>query len=562
MAQKFDNRAVVSTPSYSTFDLSYRSRLTGIMGDLIPVLCKEIVPGDHFKVGVSSLIRLAPLQAPVFDDCRVDFHAFFVQNRIIDPRWKEFITGGIGLGSDWRPADITPLLFSEKYLVGGLIDSAEEEYTHQFGSVSSLADYLGIHYGSYTETADQRPSPTLDMSGVDGYPILAYPFLAYHQIWNDWFRNERIEEALNFFDDAGNFLDALGGNGRVSYPHYVVTQQVLDFFAIHKRNFAKDKYTTALPEPVIGGPVTVPSVSGTVPLEVGSGNAAGRSDVVVDGGSSSGSFSTKTSDGITTNTGESLFVDLSNAAMATIQQLKTAFKMYSFFMKDTYNGNRYVEFIESHFNRRVPDATLDRALYLGKTSANISFGEVFQTSEGDGTEGSGRLGNYAGRGVGAAKGFLFNEQFDEHGYIIVIMSIVPRATYFQGIDKKFLKKDRFDFFFPEFQDIGDDKVIVKELYNYPGANTDKDDENVFGYQSRWHEYKQYNNELHGDFLTNMRFWTLSRKFDSEPKLGPTFSNIPVINNPFIQIDEFSDNYLIDLIFHITASRPMKFYETF
>lgn len=560
MAQKFDNRAVVSTPSYSTFDLSYRSRLTGIMGDLIPVLCKEIVPGDHFKVGISSLIRLAPLQSPVFDDCRVDFHAFFVQNRIIDPRWKEFITGGIGLGSDWKPADILPLLFSEKYLIGGLTDD-EEVIPHQFGAVSSLADYLGIHYRGYNEDENQTPAPTLDSSGTDGYPILAYPFLAYHQIWNDWFRNERIEEAMSFIDSIGN--DFLSHVSRLAEPSVTITQVERQFFSLHKRNFAKDKYTTALPEPVIGGPVTVPSLSGTLPLEVESGNSAGRSDVVVGGGSSDGSFGTKTSDGDTTAMGDSLFIDLSNAAMATIQQLKTAFKMYSFFMKDTYNGNRYVEFIESHFNRRVPDATLDRALYLGKTSSNISFGEVFQTSEGDGTEGSGRLGNYAGRGVGAAKGFLFNDQFDEHGYIMVIMSIVPRATYFQGIDKKFLKKDRFDFFFPEFQDIGDDKIIVKEIYNSPENTTaGKEDDLVFGYQSRWHEYKQYNNELHGDFLTNMRFWTLSRYFDSEPKLGSTFSNIPVINNPFIQIDEFSDNYLIDLIFHITASRPMKFYETF
>ena len=540
MAGKFDNRALIDTPSYSTFDLSYRSRLTAIMGQLIPVMCKEIVPGDHFDVGLSSLVRLAPLQAPVFDDCRVDFHAFFVQNRIIDPRWKEFITGGVGLSGS-NDEEISPLLFSIKHLT-------KVSSEHQIGSVSSLSDYLNLHFNKYNY-GDGKPSV-----GDADYNLCAYPFLGYQKIYDDWFRNERIQE-----EQLPYILENVYKTSRVfSFPGDLVAASHM--FMLRNRNYAKDKYTTALPEPVIGGPVLIPGTDLNGRKDVRFHSENGPSfDVIAQTEAQNSVIEIGTDVASNTAMRGSLFVDIVDAASATIQQLKTAFKMYSFFMKDTYNGNRYVEFIESHFNKRVPDATLDRALYLGKISSNISFGEVFQTSEGDGSEGQGRLGNYAGRGVGANKGRLFNEEFLEHGYIYVIMSIVPRATYFQGVDKKFIKNDRFDFFFPEFQDIGDDIINTMELYN---DCVDVNIDEVFGYQSRWHEYKQYVNELHGDFLTNMRFWTLSREFSSKPKLGSAFSEVKPVNNPFVQIDEFSDNYLIDLIFHVKASRPMKFYESF
>ena len=261
----------------------------------------------------------------------------------------------------------------------------------------------------------------------------------------------------------------------------------------------------------------------------------------------------------------SVVTSIANAAQATIQELKTAFRMYSFYMKDTYNGNRYVEFMESHYNVRVPDATIDRAIYLGGTTVPIQFGEVFQTS-GATESGSNALGDYAGRGVGAKADFLFDETFLEHGQLYVIMSIVPNNTYFQGVDKKFIKNDRFDYFMPEFQNIGDVAIDTKELYYDLGTDTE---DTVFGYQSRWYELKSFTDELHGDFLpnvsgptSNMAFWNFARYFEDAPVLSPTFSNIQPQNAPFAVLDEWSDNYYIDIQWNIKALRPIYYYESF
>ena len=547
MASKFDNRAVIRTPGYSTFDLSFRSRATVIMGDLVPVLSKEVVPGDHFKASLAHLVRLAPLQAPVFDDCRVDFHSFFVPNRIIDPEWKRFITGGVGLAGT-SDEDIMPLSFKMASIIGKEVPATG--YQHKAGSVSSLADYLNFHFYMYGTGENQYPMLQATYSEVAEETFSALPFLAYHKIWDDWFRNERLEQEYLL-----QIFNILGENNRVFDYDPGTEGPTRLLYDMHKRNYAKDKYTTSLPEPVVGGPVTIPGgvdpdqqypVKSTAEITSASGVASNeQGNVSVPSASAN------------------LFVQLTSAAQATIQQLKTAFAMYSFFMKDTYNGNRYVEFIESHFNKRVPDSTLDRAIYLGKLSGAISYGEVFQTSEGDGSESGGRLGNYAGRGVAAGQGNLFNQEFLEHGWLFTILSIVPRATYFQGVDPKFLKNSRWDFFFPEFQDIGDEAIKTIELFN---AGVDQQGhslyDTVFGYNTRWSEYKTFTNELHGDFLTNMRFWTLSRQFVDPPVISPAFSNVPVINNPFVQIDEFSDNYMVDMYFNIVASRPMKKYENF
>ena len=261
---------------------------------------------------------------------------------------------------------------------------------------------------------------------------------------------------------------------------------------------------------------------------------------------------------------------LANAAQATIQELKTAFRMYSFFMKDTYNGNRYVEFMESHHNVRVPDATIDRAIYLGGSTVPIQFGEVFQTSGSTGESGENALGDYAGRGVGAGADFLFDDTFLEHGQLYVMMSIVPNNTYFQGVDPKFLKNDRFDYFTPEFQNIGDVAILNKELYfQIDGTSGDSENDAVFGYQSRWYDLKQFNDELHGDFLpnntgegSNMSFWNFSRQFADLPKLSPEFSNVKPQNAPFAVVDEWSDNYLIDIQWNIKALRQIMYYESF
>lgn len=553
---QFDQKIKVQTPDKNVFDLSFRNRLSAVMGSLIPVLSKPVVPGDRFRVSMDTLIRLAPLKSPIFDGVKADFHAFFVPNRILDPKWKQFISGGSTISTSDED-DIAPLVFNASdYTIS-------KENVSGF-SISTLFDYLNFHCSSYSE--DRKPANEIKSSYFNALPVLGY-----HKIWSDWFRNERIEngialggddfESLEFENPSSRVLSKLAHIDSKGASHNV-------FDTLHCRNYAKDRYTTALPEPVIGGPVVIPSPQVEKKAVVTLNNSSGSFYLNATPSATSPYNVDLTTTGTAGTSKSSLVANIHQSALATIQDLKTAFKMYSFFMKDTYNGNRYVEFIKSHYDVRVPDATVDRSIYLGRVTVPIQFGEVFQTSGTFGTLGSNALGDYAGRGVGASSGFLFDETFLEHGYIYVIMSIVPRNSYFQGVDKKFFVKDRFDYFFPEFQNIGDVAIDSRELF----FNTTDDSgqaERVFGYQSRWYDYKKYEDEIHGDFLpvkseygTNMSFWNFSRIFSMEPVLSPTFSNVRPINAPFAQLTEFTDNFLIDIQFNIKALRPIMYYEEF
>lgn len=585
----FDQKAVIKTPKFSVFSLTYETIGTMRMAMAYPIVHKEILPGDHFSLNIDHIMRLAPLQSPVFDDVEVHFRAFFTPNRILDPRWKEFITGGVGLyGSSDN--EIQPLSFRLSALAYALPRgqrATDSKYGLENGA---LADWLNFHLGGIADSdgfrnPDGSPiafgdpylisdddvyasaSWLIDHSGntseldfsLDYTPYNLLPFLGYHKIFDDWYRNERVQEEHlpMFFEELGNsrVVNYVGSDG-LSWNNW--TRKVAPIFNLFRVNYGKDRYTTSLPEPNIGGNVNIMSdnldllsFDNFSPQQL---STAGRS--VFDNNGKKLGIQV-----LTSGQGNGLFVNLAQSAQATIQHLKTQFKMYSFFMKDTYNGNRYVEFMDSHFDVRVPDATLDRAIYLGQQKIRISFGEVFQTSNGDGTSDQGVLGDYAGRGASYSDGgFLVNEKFLEHGQLYVIASIVPRAKYYQGIDRKFIKTDRFSFFFPEFQDIGDDQLFIKELfYRGDGGFTDNE---VFGYNARWADLKESLDEVHGDFRGNMDHYHFARVFDGAPRLGSDFSEAPSNNRPFSIIDTFSENYLMNARINIKASRPMMMFESF
>lgn len=596
----FNQKATVKTPKYSVFNLTYESIGTLRMAMAYPIVHKEILPGDHFSLNIDHIMRLAPLQSPVFDDVEIHFRAFFTPNRILDPRWKEFITGGVGLyGSSDN--EIQPLSFTLPALAFALPRgqrATDSKYGLENGA---LADWLNFHVGGIAQSdvltnPDGSPiafgdpylineddyfasaSWLIDRSGntsdldfvLDSTPYNILPFLGYHKIYDDWYRNERVqEEHLPLFYEAlGNsrVIDYEGADGPIWNSW---TKKVAPVFNLFRVNYGKDRYTTGLPEPNVGGQINAISypepgidIDGINVLPspvVGSFSGSQQgSDVSLYQGPEVG-FGFSTIDSAVSP--RSPLFALVQSAQATIQQLKTMFKFYSFFMKDTYNGNRYVEFMDSHFDVRVPDATLDRAIYLGQQKVRISFGEVFQTSNGDGSSDQGVLGDYAGRGASYSDGgYLVNDRFLEHGQLYVIASIVPRAKYYQGIDRKFIKFDRFSFFFPEFQDIGDDQLFTKELfYRGDGASTDTE---VFAYNARWTDLKESLDEVHGDFRGNMDHYHFARVFSDAPRLGSDFSEAPSNNRPFSIIDTFSENYLLNARFNIQASRPMMMFESF
>ncbi len=535
----FDPKIVAGSPRRNRFDLSFYSRVTSRMGDLVPVLCKKIVPSDEFRVSINAITRFAPLANPIYDRLRIDYDAFFVQNRIIDPKFKEFLTGGIGLNGEVSTEGMTNIIFDAKF-------SNKSTAASYLGN-ASLLDYLGIGISS----DDVMSSP----GSVILYDFNAEPVLGYLKIYEDWYRNERFQPPLytnlmkSIYDDSRRYIDFNGEN----LSHRLI-------LSLQKRNFYKDPFTTALSEPLIGG--VIPIMSGTAPI-IGNYSVSG-SAINVD----------KDNGPVSLDNGSTLLADLTSVVSNTVQQLNQMYALYRFFMKDTYNGNRYVEFIESHFDVRVPDSTLERPLFLGRYTQIAAFSEIFQTSGSTIQDGNSKntLGDYAGKGVAAGSGFLFQEKFLEHGLLYIIMSITPEATYFQGINPALVYGDRFSsFYFPEFQNIGDDIIPVaslysKSIYDDSGnflASSENLRNKIFGYQRRNWDLIWYPNELHGAFrLDNQMYnWTFARKFENAPVLGDIFSKVPEINNPFTYNATDAEPFYTDIYFNITALRPIERYES-
>lgn len=569
----FDQKAIIETPKYSRFEFPFESIGTLQMGIGTPVFHKPIVPGDDWTLSVDQIMRLAPLSSPVFDDVSLHFRSFFVPNRILDPRWKEFITGGVGLyGSSDN--EIAPLSFTLRSLVAApdervpsVNNPAAGNSTYCAG-VGGLADWLNFHFAAYDPATGRPCDPAsgtpLTYSLANSLEFDLLPFLAYQKIYDDWYRNERYQAEV--LPSIINYLNETSADDRLFDLEVSLATDNRNPFKMWRVNYGKDRFTTALPEPVMGGDVyygsgtgeaqyvNIRPLAGNLPVASDLSNSSNVGKVV-----KNPSYPTTTSvfNGVTSIP---LYAQIAQAAQDTIRNLKTAFKMYSFFMKDTYNGNRYVEFMDSHFDVRVPDSTLDRAIYLNDHKVRISFGEVFQTSGAAPDSGEGVLGDYAGRGAAYSdNGYLVNDKFLEHGHLLVIASIVPRAKYYQGIDRKFFKKDRFSYFFPEFQNIGDDILYSQELFN---LGLSSDELGTFGYSPRWADLKENLDEVHGDFLSSMDEYHFGRVFDNVPVVGSLFSQIPTINRPFSITDDFSENYLINMRWRASAARPLMMYETF
>lgn len=520
------------------------------MGQLIPVVCEPCIPGDRFRVGLTYQMQLAPMLNPVYDGLEVNFEAFFVPNRILDPKWREFWTG-YNEYDQMTPVEIAPLTFNlltdSSNLSQGTPQTAKKSRNPIIG-ISSLLDYLGVQFAEYYPNG----LPPFDSKNTWGsvlFGINAYPILAYNRIWDDWYRNERTQRAslYNYYNFTTNSRDV---SAIYTYLEEDSGEYPGDFFLtggncpcqLHYRNYKKDRFTTALPEPIIGGDVRIP-----VNEDLGAANPFG-SDAVVNGSAGAG-------------------FNLNAFALGTIQQLKLALKEYQYRMKDTYNGNRYVESLHCHYGIVVPDSTLQRSIYLGSGRDYVNFGEVYQTSAGSGDSSSGALGDYAGRGSAAGTHYLFDESFYEPGHFFVLMSISPRSRYFQGIKRMFTRIDRADYFSPEYQNIGDDFIETRELYNkLPfGPYRPTLDNPIFGYNSRWVEYKQRYDELHGAFAdpnSPMFKWNFARCFVNAPVISSEFSQIQPLNDPFVDMSEREDNFFVDVAVKMDALRPILAVESF
>jgi len=520
------NSVSLPKPKNSTFDLSHDRKFSLNMGDLVPILCEEIIPGDKWSLSSQQMLRFAPLIAPVMHEVNVFTHYFFVPNRILWNNWEKFITGG----EDGLDATLFPT-FTEVPFNSG-----------------SLGDYLGIPQ-NFQGSSGQLP------------PISALPFAAYQMIWSEYYRDQNFQEGLKADDMIRDGNQSLGNHDAPDFE---------ELFKIRKRAWQHDYFTSCLPWAQKGNPVTLP-ITGDAEILFNDPTVRGHEQKLYhnsDGSlvPSAGRLSTQPSatlnidgDGaqVSLDVSQSLRVDMENVQGSTITELRRAFRLQEWLEKNARAGSRYIESILSHFGVRSSDARLQRPEFLGGGMSPVMISEVLQTAEG-----SAPVGEMAGHGLNLGGTPRFSKFFEEHGYVVGIMSVMPKTSYQQGLPRHFSKFDKFDYFWPEFQHIGEQEVKNKEVFAFSSTLApDYDPEATFGYNPRYSEYKFIRSSVHADFQNSLDFWHMGRIFDvsNPPNLNEDF----IVSDPTTRIfavEDTSSQHLWCHLFHrIQANRKMSYY---
>lgn len=495
----------VNRPGRNAFDLSHERKLSFNMGTLIPILLQETVPGDKFRVNSEIFLRLAPLVAPIMHRVNVYVHYFFVPYRLLWDEWEEFITGGV----DGTATPNMPMI---------VLADGDEALLRP----GTLLDHMGVPCSS-----------TFNIAQGNQLQINAMPFRAYTKIYNEYYRDQTLnEEAI---------VNKTGGA--------VGSTEKDEITSIRYRSWEKDYFTSALPWAQRGGEVLLPTTiqyleDAELFIQPGQGTPqAGGLSVA----------GNNMEDGANNH----LSVQNIDNLEITINDLRRSTKLQEWLERNARAGSRYVEQIFAHFGVKSSDARLQRPEFLGGSKQPVVISEVLNTTS---IEGEVPQGNMAGHGISVGKTYAFNKFFEEHGFVIGIMSVLPRTAYYQGLPKIFNKFDKFDYYFPEFANLGEQPVYNKELYWQVDSNVAQNDL-VFGYQSRYAEYKFNNSSVHGDFRESLNHWHMARKFDALPGLDNTFVQSQPALRIFAVTDPNIDHLYCQIYNDIKAIRPMPVFGT-
>lgn len=525
--------------SRSTFDRSSSLKTSFNVGDIVPFYLDEVLPGDTFKVKTSKVIRLQTMLTPMMDNVYLDTYFFFVPNRLTWSHWKQF--NGENTESAWLP--------QTEYEVPQITAPADTGW-----SVGTIADYFGI--------------PT----GVPGLSVNALPFRAYALIMNEWFRDQNLQDPLVIpLDDAtvvgvntGTFVTDVAKGGK---PYIAAKYH--------------DYFTSALPSPQKGPDVTIPVGQATnYPVMALVENVPGydRATAVPMVGRAtrpeqpSGMFS------ITPNADPNVSVSVSNTgdrtafspsnlwaindgsvAAATINQLRLAFQIQKLYERDARGGTRYIEILKSHFGVTSPDARLQRPEYLGGNRIPITVNQIVQQSATQ--DGSTPQGTPVGLSLTTDSHNDFVKSFTEHGFVIGLMVARYDHTYQQGLDRMWSRKDRFDYYWPVFANIGEQAIKNKEIY---AQGNEKDDE-VFGYQEAWADYRYKPNRVTGEmrssYAQSLDVWHLADDYKVLPSLSDSWirEDKSNVDRVLAVTSAVSNQLFCDVYVQNKTTRPMPLY---
>lgn len=536
----------------SRFNLSHEVKTTFNMAELVPFLCQEVIPGDKWQLQSEVFLRFNPMLAPIMHRVNCYVHYFFVPTRLLFADYEAFFdpkrTADVILPKISLPADyLNEVWFKADY----------PNSSSRIREALRFLDYMGVPV-HYDDGDDSLTNSAINIS--------ALPFYAYQLIYNEYYRDQNLEEDLlelyphgldsgYVYSLEGAILDDTNGN----------------LLRLRHRAWEKDYFTSALPDPQVGEEVHLP-LQGSAPViqdehgtlfEYEEAPAAGTVITPViqwDALTGKPYVTNQNSQPIylrQKKDSSNSYADMSNVSATTINELRRASRLQEFLERTARGGRRYKEMIASHFGVFSKDARLDRPEFLGGGVQPVTISEVLNHTGTDTAEQSAFvLGQMGGHGISVGASARTRRRFTEHGYLFGIISVMPRTAYMDGLPRMFSKLDMYDYYWPEFARIGEQEIENREVSIWD----DQTPISTFGYAPRYSEYKYIPSSVHGEMRSSLDYWHLARKFGAQVALNAEFVHPkPEDLNRIFAVQDGADQLIGQIYNKTVAIRKMPKY---